>query len=81
MLVVYKVGVKKRTISGYTYTVDGNRLIVDVGAGKRKISFVIEDPDVWEWLIVKNPKLKPYKANEELTSAFSEYVHIAKTLK
>ena len=53
LLVVYKVSVKKRTISYYTYTVDRNRVNVDVGVDKRKISFDIEDPDVWEWLIVK----------------------------
>jgi hypothetical protein len=77
----FGVDVNKKTISGHTYTLDGNRLIVDPGVGKRKIFFDIEDPDVWKWLIVRNPKLKTYKADGEPTSAFGKYVHIAQTLK
>ena len=71
------------TIGGFPYTVDGNRLSVDVGTKSNKF-FDIEDPDVWKWLIIRNPVtrgLKTYKENGEPTSAFREYIRIAKALK
>jgi hypothetical protein len=80
----FGLDVNNRTISGYSYTIDGNRLKVDIGPSrKRKKSFVIKDPDVWKWLIIRNPEsvgLNPYKDGEP-TPAFREYVRIAKELK
>ena len=81
----FGLDVKNHMISSYSYTIDGNRLMVDMEPSrKRKKSFLIEDPDVWKWLIMKKPEtvgLNPYKTDGEPTPAFREYVRIAKELK
>ena len=79
----FGLDVQSNTIGGFPYTVDGNRLSVDVGTKSNKF-FDIEDPDVWKWLIIKNPltRLDAYKEEDnEPTPAFREYIRIAKLLR
>ena len=54
----FGLNAQSSTIGGFPYTVYGNRLRVDIGSSKRKKSFVIEDPDVWKWLIIRNPRIR-----------------------
>ena len=47
---------KKMTIGPYTYTVNGNQLIITDPKSKKKFEYKIEDADVWKLLIMYNPK-------------------------
>ena len=78
----FGLDIRSSTIGGMPYTVHGNRLIVDVGTGSNKV-FDIVDPDVWKWLIMKNPtlKLRAYKENGKPTPGFMGYARVAKSLR
>ena len=78
----FELHAQSSTFGRFPYTVYGYRLIVGVGTKKTKF-FDIEDPDVWKWLIIRNPldKLHAYKKSGEPASAFREYTYIVKSLK